>query len=83
MLPYSNKPPQAVVDLVKEFHADEKHLELVIHENMFLLFHKEEIPPAEEGQPTTVHVGELIKRAYWRDATGMTNEQVKAILGIR
>lgn len=83
MLPFNSKPPQAVVDLVKEFHEDEQHLELVIFESMFLLHKKEVVPPTEEGQPTTVIVGEFIKRAYWRDATGMTLDQIKSILGIR
>lgn len=81
MLPYNSKPPQAVVELVREFHQNQSTRELVIFESQFLLYEKE-LSNGGPDQPTTVHVGKFIRRAYWRDATGMTLDQIKSILGI-
>jgi hypothetical protein len=68
---------------VDEYHKNPKTRELVINDNLFILYELTITPPEKEGDPTLVSLGKQLKRAYWRDATGLTPEQVKSILGIR
>lgn len=70
------------MELVQEFHQNESERELVIFEGLFLLYDKV-VSQGDPDQPTTVHVGDFIRRAYWKDAGAMTLDQVKNILGIR
>lgn len=82
MLP-DQKPPQDVVDLVNKYKAKPEEFELVIYDNLFLLYEQTIEKPEEEGEPEIVHRGKFLKRAYWRDAAGISLEMMKSRLGIR
>lgn len=81
MLP-EQKPPQDVVDLVNQFKQAPDKFELVIYDNMFFLYDVV-IEKGADGEPTEVHIGSLQKRAYWRDAAGISLDMMKSRLGIR
>ncbi len=82
MLP-DTKPPQDVVDLVNQYKKDPKNFELVIYDNLFLLFEQTVEKPEDKSQPEIVHRGKFLRRAYWRDAAGISLEMMKSRLGIR
>lgn len=85
MLPES-KPPQDVVDLVNEYKSNPKTRELVIYDNLFYLYEltlSKDGDPDDYYNPTRVHRGNLLKRAYWRDAAGISLDMMKSRLGIR
>lgn len=81
MLPNST-PPQDVTDLVNQYKADPTKYELVIHDNLFLLY-EITLRPAKDGEPVQVYLGNFVRRAYWRDAAGVSLEMIKTRLGIR
>lgn len=85
MLP-DMKPPQDVVDLVNQYKREPTKFELVIYDNMFYLYEltlSKDGDPGDYYNPTKVHRGNLIKRAYWRDAAGISLDMMKSRLGIR
>ena len=82
MLPDS-KPPQDVVELVNEYKKNPDTRELVIFDNLFLLYEQTIETPEDDTLPKIVHRGSFIRRAYWRDATGISLEMMKSRLGIR
>lgn len=82
MLPDS-KPPQDVVDLVNQYKKEPKKFELVIYENMFFLYELTITKPEDEFNPAETVLGPLVKRAYWRDAAGISLDMMKNRLGIR
>ncbi len=82
MLP-DQKPPQDVVDLVNQYKQEPTKFELVIYDNMFFLYELIVTKPEDSSQPTVVTHGPLVKRAYWRDAAGISLDMMKSRLGIR
>ncbi len=82
MLP-DMKPPQDVVDLVNEYKANPETRELVIYDNMFFLYEQTMQKSDDPLQPTRVVHGPLVRRAFWRDASGISLEMMKSRLGIR
>ncbi len=71
------------MDLVNQYKKAPKEFELVIYDNLFLLYEQTIEEPKEEGAPQIVHRGKFLKRAYWRDAAGISLEMMKSRLGIR
>lgn len=77
------KPPQDVIDLVNQYKGAPTKFELIIHDNLFLLYELNIVSPEKEGEFTQVNLGSLVRRAYWRDAAGLSLEMMKSKLGIR
>lgn len=82
MLPES-KPPQDVVDIVNEYKQHPDTRELVIYDNMFFLYEQTLLKPEDSSSPVEVIRGKLLRRAYWRDAAGISLDMMKSRLGIR
>lgn len=82
MLPDS-KPPQDVLDLVNEYRQNPDTRELVIYDNMFFLYEQTIEKSDDPFRPIRVMRGPFIRRAYWRDAAGISQEMMKARLGLR
>lgn len=81
MLPNHQEPPDAVKELVREYYANKKTRELIIHDGMFLLYELY-VTEEKDGKPARVGLGNLIKRAFWPEAGYMTPEQLRVAIGV-
>ncbi len=68
--------------MVNQYKSAPDKYELVIFDNMFFLY-EVVIEKGEEGQASEVHIGNLVRRAYWQDAAGTSLDMMKSRLGIR
>lgn len=78
----NRQPPQEVLDLVSEYKAHKDTRDLLIVDNMLFLYELSIIKSEHEGNPDVVTRGAFIRRAYWAEASGMSQDMVKSRLGL-